>query len=469
MRSKHIAIQSVFLFSKNASLPVMKPDTYKTIARSARLFLSGTVLSRVTGLLRDIVTAYAFGASANVAAFLVAFRFSHFFRRILSEGALQGAFTPRYEQLKHEQPSSAACFYRDLQYALGSLLLICIIVVISILFFSDSTLNLSPGNQEIVQLTAYLMPGLFFICLYGLNAALLQCENQYFLSSAVPSLLNIGWTIGVFFLMDIPTSEAMPWLALFVVLATAAQWAATVPACLGIIRKLDPGLLWKKWDFSSINVRSIVKPMLLTIAGVAATQVNSALDAIFSRYADLEGPAYLWYAIRLQQLPLALFGIAIGNAILPPLARASREGDFQRFQSFMRYAWRATLALMIPITLGIFLFGAWAVKLIFGHGDFNAEDVLMTFQCLEGYAIGLIPSALVICHIQGHFARGDYKTPMRASIGSVICNVLLNILFIFGFGWGSVSVAIATGISAWVNLGLFYVSRDSLPMLVPEK
>ncbi|MFA6916344.1 MAG: murein biosynthesis integral membrane protein MurJ [Parachlamydiales bacterium] len=446
----------------------MKQDTFKTIARSARHFLSGTVLSRVTGLIRDVATAYAFGADASVAAFLVAFRFSHLFRRILGEGALQGAFTPRYEKLKHEDPVQAALFYRDLQYGLGSLLFVFILFSIGILQFANGWSGLSAGNHEIILLTTYLMPGLFFICLYGLNASLLQCESKYLLSSAVPSLLNLGWTVGVLLLTGLPSAQAMPWLALCVVLATGLQWAATVPACRSIVHKLAPQMAWRSWDIYSLNVKALVKPMLLTIAGVAATQVNSATDALFARYADLEGPAYLWYAIRLQQLPLALFGIAIGNAILPPLARAAREGNQERFQSFIRYAWKATLALMIPITLGIFLFGGWAIQLIFGHGDFNSQDAAMTFYCLEGYAIGLIPSALVICHLQGFFARGDYKTPMRASLGSVVCNTFLNALFIFGLGWGSVSVAIATGISAWVNLGLFYVFRPKLSPLFGE-
>lgn len=425
-------------------------DTIQSIFSSARQFLSGTLFSRVTGFLRDVATAYAFGASASVAAFMVAFRFSHLLRRILGEGALQGAFTPKFEELRRENPQKAKQFYRDLN-ALLSLGLI-LIITLSMFFLGGWYFlgDLSPGNAEIAQLTLLLMPGLFFICLYGLNAALLQCEKKYLLASAVPSLLNLGWILGVFLLSSLPASQAMPWLALFVVAATALQWGATVPSCRDIAGPLT--LTFQ----DTAAVRSLLKPLFLSTIGVAAAQINSALDAVFARYADLEGPAFLWYAIRLQQLPLALFGIAIASAILPPLSRAAREGDKARFDHFSSYARNMTLLLMVPITLGIFLFGGWAVKLIYQHGDFGPFAAQMTLECLQGYAIGLIPMALVICKVQGEYAQGNYAGPMKASLASIGCNVLLSSWFVFGLGWGAVSIAIATGLSAWVNWGVLH-------------
>lgn len=424
-------------------------DSPASIFRSARQFLSGTLVSRVTGFLRDIATAYAFGAGPSIAAFMVAFRFSHLLRRIMGEGALQGAFTPKYESLRHENPQKANEFFHSLSatltFSLLGIILISILLFYSLLHFD----LISPENSEILRLTALLMPGLLFICLYGLNAALLQCEKKFLLSSITPSLLNLGWIAGVISLAHLPAQNAMPWLALFVVLATALQWAATLPAC----RKIAGPFRWNAVSGNFDAVKSILKPMLLSTVGIAAAQVNSALDAIFARYADLEGPAFLWYAIRLQQLPLALFGIAVANAILPPLSRAAKANDEARFNQYLSYAWKWTLGLMLPITGAIFLFGGWAVKMIYQHGDFGPEAAKMTLYCLEGYTIGLIPMALTICHVQGCYAKGNYRLPMQASLLSIICNLLMSSWFIFGLGWGTVSIAAATGLSAWVNLG----------------
>ncbi len=365
---------------------------------------------------------------------------------------MQGAFTPKFEELRQSSPEKAKKFYHDLAGTLGLFLLLftCASIVTIGLFlrWADPT----ESTSEVLYLTALLMPGLLFICLYGLNAALLQCERRYLLAGAAPSLLNIGWTIGVIALSSLDARTAMPWLAVFVVAAAALQWGATVPAC----RRIAGHFSWKNLNLRSDAVKSLLKPLLLGTIGVAGAQINSAADAIFARYADLEGPAYLWYAIRLQQLPLALFGIAIANAVLPPLSRAAKEGDSERFRLFSRTANNATLALMVPMTLGVFLFGDWAVRLIFQHGDFSLQAAQRTADCLRGYAVGLVPMALVICSVQGYYAQGNYTLPMQASLISVGSNFVLTSFFVFGLGWGAYSIALATSLSAWINLLMLY-------------
>src|ERR1700722_18897818 len=151
-------------------------DTPHTILRSARHFLSGTVISRLTGLLRDIATAFAFGTDSAVAAFLVAFRFAHLLRRLFGEGALQIAFIPQFEKLKQKNPLRACGFFRDLKALLSISLLILIIVLMAVLGFFLYFGNISQNNGEILFLTFLMMPSLLFICLYELNSALLQCE-----------------------------------------------------------------------------------------------------------------------------------------------------------------------------------------------------------------------------------------------------------------------------------------------------
>lgn len=429
-------------------------DSIQTIFKSARHFFSGTLFSRLTGFFRDITTAYVFGVSPSVAAFMVAFRFSHLLRRVLGEGALQGAFTPQFENLRIQDPKAAAHFFSQVNTLLTTFL--CAIVIFSMFFLEGIIGFFSIDNKEIVSLITLLMPGLIFICLYGLNSALLQCQKKYFLSSFAPSILNLGWIAAVLSLSSFSAENAMPWLALSVVFATMAQWLVTVPGCYRALRSLDPSASWLTKKINMSHIKALLGPIAISTIGIAATQINTACDAIFARYADLEGPAYLWYAIRIQQLPLALFGIALASALLPPLSRAAKAGNSKLFHHFLRTAWRSTLGLMLPISAIIFLWGEQILSMIYGHGHFDLEAVQMTQFCLEGYTLGLIPMALLICHVQGCYAQGNYKAPMYASLISITTNCILNSWFVMGLGYGAASVAVATGISAWIQLAILY-------------
>src|SRR5262249_13748242 len=150
------------------------------------------------------------------------------------------------------------------------------------------------------------------------------------------------------------------------------------------------------------------------------------LDGIFAWYASLEGPAFLWYAIRLQQLPLALLGIALSGAVLPPLARAIKNSNLVAYKQFVEFALGRSISLMIPITLGIFLLGDAAVYFLYGRGEFSISSAVGTTECLWAYAIGLIPMTAVLILSPAFYAKSDYKTPTIASTVAVFLNVGLN-------------------------------------------
>lgn len=426
-------------------------DSSRTIFRSATRFFSGTMLSRITGMLRDICMAYAFGTQSAIAALLVAFRFAHLFRRLLGEGAMQTALIPHFEELRKIDSHRAGRFFCDLTATLTHLLLLIIIVVMAglggLLYWG----SLDSGNSEIAWLTFLMMPSLLFICLFGINAALMQCEKSFFVSSAAPVAFNLFWIIGLLFSSRFPPAEAMTILSLFVIGACFAQWVSTLPKVYAILKGFGIDALLKNGKRYSKDVIRLSKPLFLGIIGVGASQINNALDAVFARWADPEGPAILWYAIRIQQLPLALFGIAIASALLPPLARAGKSNDHNQFRLFLDYAMQRTLFLMLPITAGIFLFGDSAIQLIYGHGDFTSDSTLNTTQSLWGYAIGLIPMALVLILAPAFYSKGDYRTPSKAAVGAMLLNVMLNAWMVAGLGLGAASVAIATSISAWAN------------------
>lgn len=440
-------------------------DSIKNIFGSAKRFFTGTLLSRFSGLLRDIVTAFAFGTQPSLAAFLEAFRFAHLLRRLFGEGALQTVFAPHYEKLRQEDPLRASSFFQDLCASLSFLLLIVIGLAMGALGIALIWGELSSDNNEVVWLTFLMMPSLLFICLFGINASLLQCERSFFTSSAAPVLFNLTWIAGAFLLRHCKIETAMSGLSGFIVAGCLLQWIITLPQTLRLIKSPFKTSI----QLFSPDVRSLAKPLLLGMIGIAAAQINSACDVLFARYADNQGPAFLWYAIRLQQLPLALFGIALSNAILPPLARAAKSGNLENAKSFFQTSFLKSAFFMIPMTAALLILGDRCIDLIYSRGDFNEISTISTTYCLWGYAWGLVPMALILMTAPVFYAFHDYRTPTLASVVSMSLNMGLNALFIWKMGYGPASVAYATAISAWINLGILLknLQFDIAPLLKP--
>ncbi|MFN4173758.1 MAG: lipid II flippase MurJ [Parachlamydiaceae bacterium] len=274
-------------------------------------------------------------------------------------------------------------------------------------------------------------------------------------------ILWIGFAIA---LMHAPLDRAMIILSVGISLACMGQWLVTLPQVYRLLKGKNIRI-----NLSSPEVKRLWRPLFLTNLGIISTQINSGLDPLFARYANLEGPAWLWYAIRIEQVPLALFGIAMSGALLPPLARSAKEGNLAKFYSFLFTALKRSAFLMIPITIAIFLFGSFGVNLAFGYGDFGMKSLEGTVKCLYGYSIGLLPQTWVLILAPAFFARGDYKTPAIASVGAVIANTLFNTIAIFGFGWGAESVAYAASLAAGVNCAILWVRlKESLPYTLKE-
>jgi putative peptidoglycan lipid II flippase len=453
------------LLLKLRSLPNSMTDTLQSIHTSAKRFFSGTLLSRLSGMLRDVALAFFFGTQPALAAFMLAFRLSHLLRRLFGEGALQSAFIPAFESLRHQQAERAFLFFKDLTWTLTLFLILLIGAGEIGLGLCLYLLELNDSYRQILILTALMLPSLLFICLYGLNASLLQCEKYYFIPSVAPVAFNAIWILVLPFLYALPINQAMQGLALAVVGACFCQWFFTYPLTKNVLNKTLLTQPMSPPTFLSLDVKLILKPLSLGIIGVAASQINNTVDMVFARYAQSDGPALLWYAIRLQQLPLALFGIALAGAILPPLARARKTQQWENYHHFFQDALIRTWNFMLPLTLFLFVAGDACVNLLYGHGEFSAQSVEETTLCLAGYSMGLIPTALVLILAPACYAQQAYHLPAFASIGSMVLNLLLNAFFIFGLGWGALSVSLATSFSAWINvlfLGVVLSNSHSL-------
>ncbi len=424
-------------------------------ASGIKRFFSGIFLSRITGLGRDLAMAYAFGDHPTVAAFMIAFRLSHLFRRFFGEGPLQSAFIPHFEELRLKDSELAYTFFRKLTFFL-LVVLTGIVCVLEMVLGLSSHLPLSDGNLEVIALTKSLLPSLLFICLYGLNTSLLQSHNTFFLSSMAPALCNILWIIGALSLKSTRPSEAIPMLTLWVVGGFILQWLITMPKTWKTVR----GHL-KEWIDTRFykplpEMKVLLGSFTLGVLGVGATQINAFFDSVFARCAHPSGPVYLWYSIRFQQLALAIFGIAAVNTLVPLLSRALKGGDREKGEEIFQFGVRRIVTVMIPCTALFCVLGDSMIDLFFGRGSFSHEAVQTTSVCLSAYGLGLLPATLVMLYSAIYYAEGDFRTPALHSTLSVALNLGMNALFVFAFGLGAVSTALATSLSSGGNAFLLW-------------
>lgn len=204
-------------------------DNSQSMASAARRFFSGTMLSRISGLGREILMASLFGTQPAVAAFWMAFRFAHLLRRIFGEGALHAAFVPYFEGLKKQDVAKASRFFYDL--SVGVVVCLIFLVILAETLFGSMWLFGLVGTQstEVLRLTMILFPGIIFISLYALNTSFLNCEGCYFLPSIAPFFFNLAWITAICMLHSLPASEAMLYLSMVLGFAFMLQWMVTLP------------------------------------------------------------------------------------------------------------------------------------------------------------------------------------------------------------------------------------------------
>lgn len=415
-------------------------------------FFSGSALSRLSGLIRDVAMAAAFGGHVSVAAFFMAFRFANLARRLFGEGAMHAAFIPLFEEIRTHDSLRAGRFFARLSVRLGFYLLLGFAAIEALFAWILHYGQVSPGIAEILSLTARVLPALIFVCLYGINSALLNCHRQYFYPSVCPVILNLIWMLGCFVLWGRP--DQMAALALWAVGGLVMMWALTLPPVFRVLGQLRGKERWSDLWVGEHDLGRLLRPLLMGIIGVGATQIGTALDPLFARVADPVGPAHLWYALRLRQAPTALIGFSLVGALLPPLSRAIQSGDRARAENQLLLAMRVAVTWMLPCTAALLSLGHLAVNFIYHHGAFSLFDVIRTTYCLWAYGWGILPSVLALQLAAACQASGAYRATARASAFAVGANLLLNTLFVLFFHWGSIAVAMATSLSSCFHLFL---------------
>ena len=420
---------------------------------SIKRFFSGTTISRVSGLIREIFMTATFGAHPSVAAFLIAFRFANFLRRIFGEGPFQSAFTPCFEELRLQDENSALYFYHKITLWMVIFITFVILSCQGILWIISSFFEIPTTACEILELTSILLPGALFICLYGLNLSLLYSYNSFFIPSLAPTICNLIWILGIYTAKNKSTYSAMKILAKWVVFGYMGQWLLTFV----YVKKIST-ISWKEWckPIFLAKIASLIKTLGIAVLGVAALQINGCIDAIMARYVDLRGPTYLWYGIRIQQLLLALIGISCVNTIIPYLTKIIKSSDIVKAQDIFCRTCRLVITIMTPCNFAIFGLGLTAVNLLYGRGQYSTSAILETGLCLWGYGLGLLPSILVLLFSSIFYAHNLPSIPLRISIITVIINVLLNTFCIMVMRYNVFAIAGMTSVSSWFNCYLLY-------------
>ncbi|PAU72296.1 murein biosynthesis integral membrane protein MurJ [Vreelandella alkaliphila] len=422
------------------------------LMRSGLVVSAMTMLSRVMGLVRDVVVATFLGAGNGSDAFFVAFKIPNFLRRLFAEGAFNQAFVPVLSEYSTQRSKQEI---RELLNAVaGSLTaILALITALAMLGAPWLVWVFAPGfgrDPEKLAMTADMLrltfPYLLLISLTAFSGSVLNTWNRFAVPAFTPVLLNISLIGAALLLMPLMEEPAMA-LAWGVLIAGAAQLAFQVPFLLRL------GLLPTPWpNFAHEGVKRILKLMAPALFGVSVSQINLLLDTVLASLLTAGSVSWLYYSDRLVELPLGVFGVAIGTIILPALSKRHAEQSTEHFSAMLDWAIRVVLLLGVPAALALAVLAEPFLITLFHYGAMTDTDIQMAAMSLRAYAFGLVAFMLIKVLAPGFFARQDTKTPVKVGIIAMVANMVFNLLLIWPLAHAG--LALATALSAFLNAGL---------------
>jgi putative peptidoglycan lipid II flippase len=430
----------------------------------------GTMLSRVLGLVRDVVLANLLGAAPNADAFFVAFKIPNFLRRLFAEGAFSQAFVPVLTETREQGSHEAVRHLVDrVAGVLGGSLFV--LTALAMVMAPWVALIFAPGfSRDVAKLAltadliVWTFPYLLLISLTGFCGAILNTYGRFAVPAYTPVLLNLSLiTAAVVWAPTMP--EPALGLAMGVTLAGVVQLLFQLPSLRAL--KLTPRPVW---DTKDEGVRKILMLMVPALFGVSVSQINLLFDTVLASLLPDGSVAWLYYSDRLTELPLGVFAIAIATVILPTLSALNSRAEPEEFSQTLAWAMRNVLLIAVPATVALWLLAEPILATLFQYGAFTDRDVEMAAASLRAYTVGLGGFMLIKVLAPGYYARQDMKTPVKIGIIAMVSNMVLNVLFVFPLMWyfemGHVGLALATSVSAWINAGLLYLGlrRGGIPL-----
>ena len=424
-----------------------------------------TLLSRILGFVRDILIARFLGSTVTADAFFVAFRIPNFFRRVLAEGAYSAALVPVFSGIviDSKDDHEAADFVENTM----SLLLFVTVGLTIIFFFGMPYIIqiLAPGfsvNSEAFDLAVYfgkiIFPYLIFISLAAHFTSILNVHERFAAGAFAPAILNISFILSLYIITPYVSSAGHA-LSIGVLIGGIGQFLFLYRSTLYFYKP--------KLKFPELNerLRKFFRLFIPGVIGSGVIQLNIIIGTIIASFLPIGAISHLYYADRLNQLPLAIFGIALGVVLLPGLSKAIKSNNNEMIKKLQNRSLEFALLISIPSAIGLYILSLPIVHILFERGAFTKEDTLYTSNVLGYFALGLPAYVLIKVLIVCFFAREDTKTPLYISIVSVITNIVLSLILISTMR--EMGIALATAISAWVNALLLFIiltSKKSLDL-----
>ncbi|KQN99428.1 MULTISPECIES: murein biosynthesis integral membrane protein MurJ [Stenotrophomonas] len=389
-------------------------------------FSSMTMVSRVLGLVRDQAISITFGANATTDAFWVAFRVPNFLRRLFAEGSFATAFVPVFTEVKETRPHADL---RELMArvsgTLGGVLLV--LTALGLIFtpqiawlFADADAADPAKYGLLVDLLRLTFPFLLFVSLTALAGGALNSFQRFAMPALTPVILNLCMIAGALWLaprLEVPIL-ALGWAVLA---AGVLQLLFQLPSLKGIDLLTLP-----RWGWNHPDVRRVLTLMVPTLFGSSVAQINLMLDTVIAARLSDGSQSWLSLADRFLELPLGVFGVALGTVILPALARHHVKTDGEGFSNALDWGLRMTLLIAVPAMLGLLLLAQPLIATLFQYREFTSFDTRMTALSVYGLSFGLPAFALLKVVLPAFYSRQDTKTPVRAGLVALVANMVFN-------------------------------------------
>jgi putative peptidoglycan lipid II flippase len=460
------------------SAPATAAGERAGLARRAGVVSAAVLASRVLGLVREQVFAVFFGAGRELDAFITAFRIPNLMRDLFAEGALSAAFVTTFAQRLERDGESSA-------WHLASLVVNTLAIVVGVLtlvgiWFAPTLVDAIapgfagiPGKVELtVHLTRVMFPFLLLIALAAVAMGVLNTRDVFGVPAAASAFFNVGsivgglgcaWWLAPAYLRAAaghgqlavdPTlaARAMTGMAIGTLLGGLLQLLVQLPSLYRVGFRYRPVL-----DASDRGLHQVLRLMGPAAIGSAAVQVNVLVNNNFASYLGNGPVSWLNVAFRFMQLPIGMFGVAIGTVTLPLVSRQRAQGDTVAFRATVAQALELVALLCLPAAAGLAVLGVPVIGVIYEHGRFTPADTSAAAQALVGYALGLAGYAGIKVLAPAFYALGDTRTPMLVSILSITTNYVLNWTFVRALGFGHLGLALATSAVALGNFVLLYL------------
>ncbi len=434
---------------------LMEPERPGKIVRAAGVVSGATLLSRILGFVRDMIIARTFGAGTATDAFFAAFRIPNMLRELLGEGALSAAFIPVFTEAFTKRGRESA--WRLAWTILTLLVLLLVLISIAGILLAPWLVRLiAPGSQAIpsklhlaIYLTRLMFPYILFIGVAALFMGILNSQGHFATPALSPVMLNIAMIGCAIFLTPYVDPPILA-LAIGVLIGGVGQLLIQIP----VVWRRGMGA-HRGFDLSDPAVGRITRLMTPGIAGLAITQVNVFVGTLLASLLGEGGISILYYAFRLIQLPIGVFGVAIATAAFPAMARQAANRSLGEVGATVAYAIRLVLFVTLPAMVGLMVFRVPIVQLLFERGAFDRTVTLATAEVVLFYAFGLGAYVSNRILVPAFYSLQDTATPVKIGMVAVTVNIASSLLLMRPMGLAG--LALATSLSSFVNLGLLLI------------